>query len=446
MYWANFLHIYQPPCQTRTILNRVAEESYQKIVEGLLNHPEIKLTLNINAGLTEMLAEYGWEKIIFGLKKLLERGQIEITGSAKYHPLLPKLPPVEIERQIEINTITNRQFFGPAYQPKGFFPPEMAFSPKIGKMVQKLGFSWIILDETALAQKPDYSVIYKDKSGMIYFFRERKTSFKILSAQLGTADILKESLTPRLDKNEYLLTAMDGETFGHHRPGLEQLLWDIGNLSQIQTITLSSLLQLFKNQVVIAPLASSWAFTNKKTGNFPFQRWDDQDNEIHQKQWELTRLAIDLVEKDNRPQSRNLLDKALFSDQYWWASAKPWWSLETIEKGAFALLKAVKSCRNTEERAKIWAEELYAKIVATSIEWQRSGKVEKFSRKEDEEIREWLTNESASLSEQDYSQMVDNLTKQMLKAGSDQEYVRAEQIKARIQELKEKKSNIKVNQ
>ena len=64
MYWANFLHIYQPPTQKKYWINKIAAESYQKITEGLLKNPNAKVTLNINAILTEHLLDNGWDSII----------------------------------------------------------------------------------------------------------------------------------------------------------------------------------------------------------------------------------------------------------------------------------------------------------------------------------------------------------------------------------------------
>ena len=58
MLWSNFLHIYQPPTQTEDIIRKVTEESYRKIVSVLNTNPNGKITLNINAVLTEFLAIY----------------------------------------------------------------------------------------------------------------------------------------------------------------------------------------------------------------------------------------------------------------------------------------------------------------------------------------------------------------------------------------------------
>lgn len=447
MYWANFLHIYQPPIQTKSILERITEESYNKIFTGLEKNPSAKITININAGLTEMLVKSGHKDLIDLIRKLLERKQIELTGTAKYHPLLPKLPPAEIIRQIQINEETNKKYFGAVYQPKGFFPPEMAYSPKIGKIIKKQGFKWVILDETALSYPPACNVTYENTNGLGFFFRERNISFKILSAQLGTHDILTKELGQRVKNNEYLLTAMDGETFGHHRPGLEELLWSSGNNQTITPVTVSQLQQLFPEKVIIDPQTTSWAFTDPKYAiTAPFLRWDDPDNEIQQKQWELVKLSIEAVGKDNRPQTRNLLDRMLYSDQFWWASARPWWSLEIIEKGAYGLLKVVQSCKNIDKNTITLAKDLYLNIITNGFNWQRSGKVENISKKEDEELKTRMINNTALLSEEDYKGIIDNMTRQMLTSAENQEYTRAQQIKERIKEVKERKISTKVNQ
>ena len=445
MYWANFLHIYQPPTQTREILLKVTSESYRKILAGLLENPQAKLTLNISACLTEMLAENDCLDVIENIRTLLTRGQLELTESAKYHPLLPKLPESQIVRQIKLNHETNKKYFGDLYQPKGFFPPEMGYDSRLGKIIQGLGYEWIILDELACPVPLNSTKIFVNRDGMKYFFRERETSFKILSAQLGTAQSLTKEFGDRVEKNEYLLTAMDGETFGHHRPGLEKLLTEIYKSSQIKTCLISDLPELFPDNLTVEPLASTWALISKE--NFkknPFYRWDDAENPIHKKQWELTDLVLKLAESEG-PEEQKLVDSAIYSDQYWWASAKPWWSLEEIEKGAFGLLTAVRNFKNISKETLEKAEDLYIDIITTGFEWQRNGTVTALSREEDEEIKARTHEGNSYLSQTDFDQMIDTLEKQMLTAANDHEYLRAESFRKRIEELNDK-NIIKVNE
>ena len=72
MFWANFLHIYQPPTQKEIWVKRIADESYRKIINGLLEIPRAKITLNINGILCELLERFGAKDVLHGIKKLLQ--------------------------------------------------------------------------------------------------------------------------------------------------------------------------------------------------------------------------------------------------------------------------------------------------------------------------------------------------------------------------------------
>lgn len=452
MFWANFLHIYQPPTQKPYWIERVTKESYRKIIKELKQAPKAKVTFNINACLTEMLIKQDFSDVVKDLKKLVERGQVELTESAKFHPFFPLLPEKEIIRQIKLNHQTNKKFFGKAYQPKGFFSPEMAYTKKIAEIAAKLGYEWIILDEPAFSrsfEKLDHQTIYKVKNlNLNVYFREREMSFKILSSQLGTGKILLKYLGDRLKKNEYLLTAMDGETFGHHRLGLEKLLFDLYRTKELKTVTISELPKYFKKTQKVEPLFSTWALMEKDLEkNTPFSRWSDPSNEIHQMQWKLTNLAIQAVENSNSKlknyrKARLLLDRSLHSDQYWWASARPWWSLENIEAGAKELRDVVLTVPNASAQMKNEAKKLYKNILFTGFEWQRKGIVEKLARQEDEEIRQRIDVDKPYIPRQEFDKMIKNLETQMLEAAKNLEYERAAQFRNRIRELKEERSQV----
>ena len=435
---------------------KIANESYRKLLKGFKENPQAKVTLNINAVLTELFDKFNCRDIIEDIKNLASRGQIELTGSAKYHPFLPLMPKEEIVRQIELNTITNQKYFGRAYQPKGFFPPEMAYNRQVGETVAKLGYQWIILDELAYSgniKDVDWSKIYtlKGTDNFFVFFREREASFRILSAEIGmsvfSSDMLIQLLGDRVDRNEYLITAMDGETFGHHRPGLEDLLFDLYKTEKLQPITISELPKLFKEQQEIDPRPSSWALMKKDIEqNTPFSRWQDKNNEIHTKQWQLTNLALAAIKKvnpshNNYNKIRDDLDRALHSDQYWWASAMPWWSIEMIEAGAKDLKDVVLETP-VPQKDKDRAVKLYHDIIFTAFDWQRSGKVDILAKSADEDVTQRITTDMPYIPEGKFNKIVGNLEKQMLEAAKAQEYERAAQIRDRVNELKEKKDQL----
>ncbi|MBU2579329.1 UvrB/UvrC motif-containing protein [Patescibacteria group bacterium] len=394
MLWANFLHFYQPARQQPDILERIVNESYRKIIQGLKENSKAKMTININGCLTESLIKYDYLDVIDDFKKLAENGQIEFTGSAKYHPFLALLPEKEIERQIKINTETNKKYFGEIYNPQGFFIPELAYSFKVAQMAQKLNFEWVIAEQLACpSEKAEtiFNKIYQIKNldNFKILFRDKKVSILILSAIIRSTQSLLGELGDEIKKNRYLLTVMDAETFGHHRPGLENFLFEIYKNKTFEKVFISDLLKKFSVKEELEPRESTWSseeqdFWLDREKKFiqtnPFSLWNHPENPIHKLQWEFTYWVINFVNILNPKESwyfkiRNKLDVALASDQYWWASAKPWWSLEMIEQGAFALRDVIWSIPKISQGDKNKADEFYQKILNIAFEWQRTGKI-----------------------------------------------------------------------
>jgi predicted glycosyl hydrolase (DUF1957 family) len=397
MYWANFLHIYQPPTQTEEIVRKVSRESYSVLVRTLQKSPQAKITLNINAALTEQLARYKLGHIIDGLRELAERGQIEFTGSAMYHPILPLIPRDEAIRQIEINSEVNRRYFGQAYNPQGFFPPEMCFSPDVAEMVAVLGFKWMIIDEISLCGKIGQSrsdVIYgiQNNPNFSVFFKERPFSSGLSYGKYPTARPFLEALESKLPTRSYLLTGTDGEIYGHHRRGQERLLEQVYENGEPKTCTISELAGLFPERENVSPLPSSWStWEDEMSQHIPYPQWDYPAHRLHRLQWKLTNLALDLVrsvgsDTAGYQEARHLLDEGLHSDQFWWASCRPWWSTGMIESGARKLFESVSRVRQALPPGKY--DEASASldiIVEESIRWEKTGEAK---RRRDEYLEE----------------------------------------------------------
>ncbi|MEK6845277.1 MAG: hypothetical protein AABY26_00845, partial [Nanoarchaeota archaeon] len=80
-------------------------------------------------------------------------------------------------------------------------------------------------------------------------------------------------------------------------------------------------------------------------------------------------------------------DKALASDQFFWASAKPWWSVEMIESGVHAVLEVIENIPQVKKEDVEQAQGLYRKIISTAFEWQRTGKIREMSRERNTFLR-----------------------------------------------------------
>ncbi len=438
MYWANFFHIYQPSGQQPDILEAVVVQSYRPILEAIKNQRNVSLSLNINGSLLELFDKYGYRDLIETLKNLLDEGRLEITGCAKYHAFLPLLEKDEIIRQIKLNDETNKFFFGSSYKPKGFFPPEMGFREDLAQIVSELGFKWIILDEIAFGgqtEKVDYKKIYKIRnSNLLVFFRERRLSNLIMSALIRTPKALKQTMQKDFASGKYLITAMDGETFGHHRPGLQNLLPELFATREFEFIKISDIPKYFKETIEVDLVKSTWASSPEDIQkNTQFLSWYDPENIIHRWQWQLFQLALGQVHamdknQTNYKQIRGLLDEAMASDHFWWASAKPWWSLEMIEGGAWRLLKTIRMIPDISKENLQKAGDLYEKIISTAFEWQRSGQVRKNALLQNSILRIPFKERTVGVGgaqEGVYWAFIDMMKKMEKKAAKDGEYEKA---------------------
>ncbi|MGQ9545677.1 MAG: hypothetical protein ACUVTR_00705 [Dehalococcoidia bacterium] len=393
MYWSNFLHIYQPPTQTETIVRKVAEDSYRTLVSVLKKAPGGKITLNINAVLTEQLARYGLDDVIRGLRELAEGGQIEFTGSAMHHPILPLIPRDEVIRQVRLNNEVNQRYFGEVYRPAGFFPPEMCYSYEVAQTVAELGFRWIIVDELSFNGKigsVKCDRLYKvDGLGdFLVFFKERPFSAGITYGKYPSAQPFLADLKGWLEKHSYLLTGTDGEVYGHHRPGQEKLLSEVLARGTPKTCTISELIEHFRHVDTVSPLPSSWStWEDEMAQSIPYPQWQYPGHELHKLQWQLTDFVLHTLkgtpaESPGFPEGRRLLDEGLHSCQYWWASCRPWWSVEMIESGAQKLYQAVEVLGNAIGRKRIEeASRLFQAVVSKAREWQESGEAQRLKQK-----------------------------------------------------------------
>ena len=233
-------------------------------------------------------------------------------------------------------------------------------------------------------------------SRVAVFFRDNilsnKISFHNIDAP-GFIEHLKQVQKSQKGKGDtYVVTAMDAETFGHHirdwenlflakvyqslksdapapykvdkvksstatssepdqsrvttgqHEGLAQLR-GVTEGKNIKAVTISELLDIFPHGEMIEPRPSSWSTEGSDiaAGN-PYPLWKSPDNKIHRLQWEHMEIAMALVNKavavakDNSAKqyadnARTLLDEALHSDQFWWASKRPWWDPNLIHRG-----------------------------------------------------------------------------------------------------------------
>ncbi len=435
------LHFYQPQYQFDDILERVVKETYSPILSYMLKNNKSRIVVNISGVLTNLLASRGYSDILDMMLKLTKNKQIELVGSAMYHPILPLLPDAEIHRQIMLNEEANRTYFGSLYRPSGFFAPEMAVSPELATLLLAGEYKWLAAPSMAHPHgQAQTDVVYKyENTGGYVFFRNQTISHLLLNASVRTVSAMLAETRDLRTKDKYWFVVMDAETFGHHRVGHEKLLFEMWESPELEIMTVQDFLQDLNLPIVKTGIrASTWTNEEqdfwldqektKPTADRSFILWHDPENPIHKLQWELLNFVISQVtnhpgkDTKNWQLAREALDMAVASDQFWWASAKPWWSLEMIEFGAFSLRNIVLNL-TTDESATTKVKQLYDQILAKAFEWQRTGYIRKMHLDKSttymgKPFKERAPNEW-------YNQVILELEKEMTDAAAVQDFERA---------------------
>ncbi|MFA5420446.1 MAG: hypothetical protein WC280_00245 [Patescibacteria group bacterium] len=363
--WINFLHLYQPANSDAYRIKEAVDLSYNRIVSALEKNPEIKFNLNISACLLLRLEEQGYLSLIKRIEKLVDGGQIELVSSAAYHALLPLIPESEVVWQINETKRVLKKFF-PRAKIKGFFLPEMAYSSKVAKIIKRMGYSWLILDEISLDKKEkiDFNKIYRDNnSGLKIIFRSRQYSNCYVPLEISSLIKSKEEI------NHPIISATDGELYGLRHNDTNKSFEKLLKSKNINTFLISDYVK-GKKMEDVKIRSSNWESTEEElANNKPFNLWFNKENEVHVYLWKFVKLVVNILnkyEKDsNYYWARWHFVRGLASCTFWWASANDFkhnfgpvaWNPDEVERGVLELVKSVRSLEfSTSKKEKIKAE------------------------------------------------------------------------------------------
>lgn len=384
MIWLNFLHFYQPANAESFSIHKALDKSYWRLLRLMEEHPDLRATWNVSGCLLERLADEKENAFLERLKFLVKKGRVELTGSAAYHGFLPLLPEDEVIRQIKTNEKILRKHFGKNFKPAGFFFPEMAYSPALSKLVKRLGYSWIILDEIAYSsinkKRPEAGKVYIDSaSGLKVVFRDRAISSAYPPDKIWPLIKKEKSEAGKAKKAELeiILTATDAELYGlrHEDPTAE--IEKIAKEKSLSSATLSSFIKSVKGKLEKTELkSSSWESSPKDVnGGKPYHLWLDKNNKIQVNLWKLADIALDMGVKFKKDKNhywyRWHLVRGLASCTFWWASAHDFskiygpyaWSPDEIERGLEDMIRSVRSFADLKtKKRKLEAEAIYLKI------------------------------------------------------------------------------------
>jgi len=308
-----------------------------------------------------------WEimgKVIPKYKELEDRGQIELTTTPFYHPILPllcdtnsakeampyiKLPeaafqhPEDAEAQIRMAVEFHQQRFG--RKPRGMWPSEGSVSEPIIPLVGKAGIKWLATDEGILerslnkiemrartlsaAELYQPYLVEKDGTSVAMIFRNHFISDQVgfvyyrWKVEEGVADFMSHMNNIRIslpdDSKNYLVPViLDGENAWEYYPGggrefLEAFYYRLSSDPSVRTVRVSDYLEQNPPHKKLTRLfAGSWIDNN-------FKIWigHEEDNTA----WDYlnsARLALEGVSRDDARTAWQEIYIAEGSDWCWW--------------------------------------------------------------------------------------------------------------------------------
>jgi len=301
------------------------------------------------------------EEIIPAYKKFTSSGQIEVSVSPYYHPILPLLYNTKIAKEANLKTILPKlnfaypqdaqsqinsavKFYEERFQtpPCGMWPSEESVSEHILPFIIQAGLNWIVTDEAILfkslkLKKRDAQILYqpyllKRKDGNLnIIFRDRNLadliSFVYHSYKTETAvdDFMQhlENISTAFKKQDILVTmAMDGENAWEYYSNdghdfLDLLYQKISEAKFIKTTTISDYLKTHPAESEIKRLAAgSWIYAD-------FGKWIGNPYKV--KAWEWLAKAREELESVKCLVSGVKLElawKQMYiaegSDWFWW--------------------------------------------------------------------------------------------------------------------------------
>jgi alpha-amylase/alpha-mannosidase (GH57 family) len=308
-------------------------------------------------------------------RQLASRGQLEISASPYYHPILPLLidsgsarrpspdlplpnllyaAPEDAAAQLQLAVAAHTEQFGAP--PQGLWPSEGAVSPELLPLVTAAGFRWLATDEVILGRslgRPferdgrgmvtapralyhPYRVLAGTEVGPSIIFRDHELSdrigflYKQLPGRQAAEDLIYRLLEIRNRLNDpynpYLVSIiLDGENCWEHYEHngdvfLRALYAELGRRRELQTVTVSEYLAAHRPAGTLAKLATgSWIGGDLTT-------WIGDPE--HNRAWEaLARTHAHLLSHSpphplspSPPRAWQELYAAEGSDWFWWYS------------------------------------------------------------------------------------------------------------------------------
>lgn len=139
------VHNHQPVDNWDHVIEEATIKCYQPFLDILESHPKVGMSIHYSGYLLDWLSE-NRPQIIKQLRRLIERGQVEMFGGAYYEPILAIIPDEDKRGQIEKLNDRVEELTG--QRPHGMWLAERVWEPHLVKAIAQERMKYLFLDDS----------------------------------------------------------------------------------------------------------------------------------------------------------------------------------------------------------------------------------------------------------------------------------------------------------
>jgi 4-alpha-glucanotransferase len=149
------------------------------------------------------------------LERYREADKIELIGMGYSHPIFPLIPHADWSEQLSLGRAQMEQVFGRA--PRGFWPPEMAFTMAMIPALVQAGYDYVVVDGVHVRPEDGISDIFRP-----YLACHEGVCISVVPRDRDVSNAQESGLNPRWFRDEVLW-----RTAGSPRPDRETTRHDL---------------------------------------------------------------------------------------------------------------------------------------------------------------------------------------------------------------------------
>lgn len=139
------VHNHQPVDNWDHVIEEATINCYQPFLDVLESHPKVGMSIHYTGYLLDWLFE-NRPQLIGQLRRLIERGQVEMFGGAYYEPILAIIPDEDKRGQIEKLNDRVEELTG--QRPHGMWLAERVWEPHLVKAIAQAQMQYLFLDDS----------------------------------------------------------------------------------------------------------------------------------------------------------------------------------------------------------------------------------------------------------------------------------------------------------